>query len=140
MPLKLRRTAEQFPKAGWPPSDNELVVMHGETVIGSLRRIDGGPQQDNWSWSITTCYVPPGVMTLHGTADSKEAAKPPAPRPCATAWITSARRNSPTTSSQNTASAASRGAQRPSRGHCLDMQEFRNHLHVSFTTQDAMER
>jgi hypothetical protein len=49
--------------------------MHGETVIGSLRRIDGGPQQDNWSWSITACHVPPGVMTLHGTADSKEAAK-----------------------------------------------------------------
>jgi hypothetical protein len=26
-------------------------------------------------WSITGCYVPPGVMTLHGVADSKEEAK-----------------------------------------------------------------
>ena len=73
MPLKLRRAADQFPKAGWPPSDSELVVMHDEHVIGSLRRIDGGPRQDNWSWSITACYAPPGVMTLHGTADSKDA-------------------------------------------------------------------
>ena len=49
--------------------------MHDEHVIGSLRRIDGGPSSSRWSWSITACYVPPGVMTLHGTADSKDAAK-----------------------------------------------------------------
>jgi hypothetical protein len=75
MPLKLRRANEQFPKAGWPPSDDHLVVMHDEHVIGTLRRIDAGPQRNNWSWSITGCYVPPGVMTLHGTADTKDEAK-----------------------------------------------------------------
>ncbi len=73
--LRLRRAAEQFPKAGWPVSDNELVVMHGGKVIGTLRRMDGGPQQGHKLWSITGCYVPPGVMTLHGVEDSKEEAK-----------------------------------------------------------------
>jgi hypothetical protein len=75
MPLKLRRANEQFPQAGWPPSDDHLVVMHDEHVIGTLRRIDAGTQRDSWSWSITALYVPPGVMTLHGRADSKEDAK-----------------------------------------------------------------
>jgi hypothetical protein len=34
-----------------------------------------GPQRDNWSWSITALYIPPGIMTRHGTADSKDDAK-----------------------------------------------------------------
>lgn len=75
MPLKLRRADLQYPKAGWPPSEDYLVVMHGETVIGSLQRLDGGPSHDRWSWSITALYIPPGIMTLRGTADSKEDAK-----------------------------------------------------------------
>jgi hypothetical protein len=75
MALRLRRAAEQFPKAGWPVSDDELVVMHAGEVVGTLRRVDAGPQRGNWFWSITACYVPPGVMTLYGTEDSKEEAK-----------------------------------------------------------------
>ena len=75
MRLTLRRAAEQYPKAGWPPSDDELVIMHGETVIGVLRQIDGGPSGDRWLWSITALYVRPGVMTMNGTADSKDEAK-----------------------------------------------------------------
>jgi hypothetical protein len=39
MPLKLRPAHEQFPKAGWRPSDEHLVVMHGEHVVGSLSRV-----------------------------------------------------------------------------------------------------
>jgi hypothetical protein len=75
MPLKLRRADLQYPKVGWPPSEDYLVVMHGETVVGSLQRIDGGPSHDRWSWSITAVYVPPSTISSRGTADSKEDAK-----------------------------------------------------------------
>lgn len=75
MALRLRRAAEQFPDAGWPVSDDHLVVLHDGQVIGTLRRTTGGPQDGAWRWSTTGCYVPPGTMTLHGMADSKEAAK-----------------------------------------------------------------
>jgi hypothetical protein len=75
MPLKLRRAADQFPDAGWPPDNGHLVVMRGDEVIGTLRRMDGGPQAGNWSWSITALYVPPGIMTLHGTADTRDEAR-----------------------------------------------------------------
>ena len=73
--LRLCRAAEQFPRAGWPVSDEHLVVLYGDEVIGTLRQIDGGPQHGNWFWSITGCYVPPGTMTLYGTAETKEEAK-----------------------------------------------------------------
>jgi hypothetical protein len=62
MSLRQRRAAEQFPKAGWPVSDDHLVVMHAGNVVGTLRRMDGDPQHGHWLWSITGCYVPPGVM------------------------------------------------------------------------------
>jgi hypothetical protein len=75
MLLKLRRADLQFPKAGWPPSDDHLVVMHGEHVMRSLQRIHGGPANNAWTWSITALYVPPGVMTMHGREDTKEEAK-----------------------------------------------------------------
>ncbi len=75
MGLRLRRAADQFPEARWPVSEGHLVVLYGDRVIGTLRCIDGGPQQGSWFWSITGCYVPPGTMTLSGTAESKEEAK-----------------------------------------------------------------
>jgi hypothetical protein len=75
MPLKLRRANEHYPDAGWPASDDHLVVLHDEHVIGTLRRMDAGPKSERWSWSITGCYVAPGVMSLYGTSDSKEEAK-----------------------------------------------------------------
>ena len=74
MPLRLRRSDLQYPNAGWPASDDRLVVLRGDTVIGSLRRIEGGPGHDNWSWSITALYVRPGALTMHGMAETKEAA------------------------------------------------------------------
>jgi hypothetical protein len=55
--------------------DAELVVMHGDTVIGVLRRIDGCPSGDRWLWSITALYVRPGAMTMNGVEETKEAAK-----------------------------------------------------------------
>ena len=57
MSLRQRRAAEQFPKAGWPVSDNELVVMHGGKVIGTLRRMDGGPQQGQWLGQVVGMTV-----------------------------------------------------------------------------------
>src|SRR5712672_1943873 len=75
MALKLRRADLQYPTAGWPPDEDHPVVMHGDKVIGNLRRIDGGPGHNEWSWSITALYVPPGVMSMHGREDTKEVAK-----------------------------------------------------------------
>jgi hypothetical protein len=49
--------------------------MHGDTVIRIVRRIDGGPSADRWLWSITALYVRLGVMTMNGTADSRDEAK-----------------------------------------------------------------
>lgn len=74
MPLKVRRADLQYPGAGWPPDEAQLVVMFGESPLGSFRRIDGGPMSSRWSWSITGVYVAPGIVTTHGTADSKEEA------------------------------------------------------------------
>jgi hypothetical protein len=50
-------------------------MLYGDDLIGTLRCIDGGPQHGRWFWSITGCYVPPGMTTLDGTADSNEEAK-----------------------------------------------------------------
>jgi len=75
MPLKLRRADLQYPNVGWPPDEGHLVVMHGENVVGSLSRVNGGPANNQWMWSITGLYVPPGVMNMHGVEDGKEAAK-----------------------------------------------------------------
>jgi hypothetical protein len=71
----LRRADLQFPTAGWRPSDGHLMVMDDETVIGCLRRIEGGPSHNDGTWSITALYCPPGVMTMHGREDRKEEAK-----------------------------------------------------------------
>jgi hypothetical protein len=73
--LKLRRTDLHYPEAGWPPNEDRLVVLFEERMIGSLGRIGGGPQDNSWRWSITALYVPPGVMMMHGTAETKEEAK-----------------------------------------------------------------
>jgi hypothetical protein len=76
MALYLRRTAEQHPTVGWPVTNDDLVVLHGKDgpVVGRIMRLDGGPQHDRWSWSITKLYVPPGTMTLYGTEETRDAA------------------------------------------------------------------
>jgi len=57
MPLRLRRAADQFPRARWEPSNEHLVIMSGDTVIGSLKKQTGGTLGDRWAWSIT-CVRP----------------------------------------------------------------------------------
>ncbi len=53
MALILRRTDEQFPRAGWPSSNENLVIMSGETVVGSLWKTVSRTQGERWQWSIT---------------------------------------------------------------------------------------
>src|SRR5262245_29386926 len=57
MPLRLRRAAEPFPRARWEPSNEHLVIMSGETVVGSLKRQTGGTAGDRWFWSITWVLI-----------------------------------------------------------------------------------
>jgi hypothetical protein len=36
MPLRIRGGCDQYPRAGWPPSEAHLVVVSAETVVGSI--------------------------------------------------------------------------------------------------------
>ena len=42
MALYLRRAADQFPRAGWEPSNEHLAIISGETCVGTLVRQVGG--------------------------------------------------------------------------------------------------
>jgi hypothetical protein len=68
MPLRLRRAADQFPRARWEPSNEHLVIMSGETVIGSLKKQTGGTLGDRWAWSITCVLPDPGESPRNGWA------------------------------------------------------------------------
>jgi hypothetical protein len=59
MPLRLRRAADQFPRARWGRSNEHLVIMSGESVVGSLTRQTGGTAGDRWFWSITCVLIDP---------------------------------------------------------------------------------
>jgi hypothetical protein len=48
MALLLRRAADQFARARWEPNREHLVIMSGETVVGSLLRQTGGTAGDRW--------------------------------------------------------------------------------------------
>jgi hypothetical protein len=43
IPLILRRSADQYPQAGWPRTDTAWVVLNGPHVIGSISQVQGGP-------------------------------------------------------------------------------------------------
>jgi hypothetical protein len=72
MALILRRAAEQFPRANWEPNNEHLVVMSGETVVGSLQKITGGTIGERWSWSVT-CVI--DDEPIAGTAARREEAQ-----------------------------------------------------------------
>jgi hypothetical protein len=38
MVLYFRRAADQFARAGWEPSNEDLAIMSGETCVGTLVR------------------------------------------------------------------------------------------------------
>lgn len=62
--LYLRRAADQFPNVNWPRSDDNLVVMSGEAVIGSLKKMSGDPRDSRWIWSITIAVGWPSHQML----------------------------------------------------------------------------
>jgi hypothetical protein len=68
--LHLRRTDEQFPRAGWPSSNENLVIMSGETVVGALWKTVSATQRERWQWSIT-CITEASI----GSADTREEAQ-----------------------------------------------------------------
>jgi hypothetical protein len=59
MPLRLRRASDQYTRACWEPSNDNLVVVSGHTVVGSLKKQIGGTTGERWSWSITCVLVDP---------------------------------------------------------------------------------
>jgi len=75
MPLRLRRAADQYPRADWEPNNNNLVIACGETVIGSLKRQTGGTFGDRWSWSITCVLTDPDEGPNIGWTATREEAQ-----------------------------------------------------------------
>ena len=49
MPLCLRRAADQYPSSHWEPSNDNLVILSGEIVVGSLKKQNGGRLEIGWS-------------------------------------------------------------------------------------------
>jgi hypothetical protein len=75
MSLHLRRAADQYPVARWEPSNENLVVISGTTVVGSLKKQIGGTTGDRWSWSITCVLVDPHESPRIGWAATREEAQ-----------------------------------------------------------------
>jgi hypothetical protein len=53
MALNLRHASDEFPLAHWAPSNEHLVIMSGDNIIGSLQKLNSGTTGDRWQWSIT---------------------------------------------------------------------------------------
>lgn len=68
MALYLRRAADQFPRAGWEPSNDHLAIMSRETVVGIWR--------GRWAAPLV-----PLVLVYHLRADRDHADD----RPCSDA-------------------------------------------------------
>jgi hypothetical protein len=75
MLLRLRRAADRFPRARWEPSNEHLVILSGETVVGSLMRQTGGTVGDRWFWSITCVLIDPEESQRIGWATTREQAQ-----------------------------------------------------------------
>ena len=75
MALHLKRAADQFPNARWERDNDDLVVMTGEIVMGSLKRVTGGPSGGAWQWSITCVIAPPRQAALYGVEATREEAQ-----------------------------------------------------------------
>ena len=64
MALRLRHTSDQHPDARWPRDGADYVVMSGEVAVGRIMRLQDGPQDGNWMWSVTGLVHNDGP--LHG--------------------------------------------------------------------------
>jgi hypothetical protein len=84
MSLHLRRASDQYPSACWAPSNDNLVVVSGQTVVGSLKKQIGGTTGERWSWSITCVLVDPHESPRIGWTGTREEAQ----QQLAEAWRT----------------------------------------------------
>jgi len=84
MSLHLRRASDQYPRAFWEPSNDNLVVVSGHTVVGSLKKQIGGTSGERWSWSISCVLIDPDESPRIGWAATREEAQ----RQLAEAWRT----------------------------------------------------
>ena len=73
--FRLRRAADQFPRARWEPSNEHLVIMSGDTLIGLLKKQTGGTISDRWAWSITCVLSDPGESPRNGWAATRDEAQ-----------------------------------------------------------------
>ena len=67
MALNLRHASDEFPLAHWAPSNEHLVIMSGDNIIGSLQKLNSGTTGDRWQWSITAI-----AETATGWAETRE--------------------------------------------------------------------
>ena len=72
MPLVMRRTGLQSPVDRDVP---DFVVLSGGLVVGRIYRIQAGPQQGRWFWSVSGIHAEPAVMRISDRADTLDAAK-----------------------------------------------------------------
>lgn len=72
MPLTMRPTGLEGPVQRDEP---DFVVLSGGLVVGRIYRIQAGPQQGRWFWSVTGVHAAPVVMRITDRADTLEAAK-----------------------------------------------------------------
>jgi hypothetical protein len=70
MALYLRRASDEFPRAHWDTSNEHLVIMSGENVVGSLKKVGSGASGERWQWSITAI-----VEAATGWAETREEAQ-----------------------------------------------------------------
>ena len=84
MSLHLRRASDRYPRACWEPSNDNLVVVSGHTVVGSLKKQIGGTTGERWSWSITCVLVDADESPRIGWAATREEAQ----QQLAEAWRT----------------------------------------------------
>jgi len=75
MPLILRRSADQYPEAGWPRTDTDWVVLNGPQVIGSISQVQGGPVDGQWRWSVTDLRLGAARPWTFRTVSSLDEAK-----------------------------------------------------------------
>src|SRR5262245_41103839 len=110
MSLHLRRASDRYPRACWEPSNDNLVVVSGRTVVGSLKKQIGGTTGERWSWSITCVLVDPNESPRIGCAATREGAQ----QQLAEAWRTWLKRTN-LQEIQNASSGWGEGTPRPCR-------------------------
>ena len=49
--------------------------MSGEIVMGSMKKIVGGPSDGDWQWSVTCVHVPPNQGAMFGVEVTREQAQ-----------------------------------------------------------------